>query len=104
MRIALRSAALAVGAVTLAAGAARAQLPFDGKTGWSVGPTAQSWNFACCSSDTAPASLKSAQQFTLPLSGAFAIGKRLLVDGYVAYVMGSATAHDRSGSAAPPRT
>jgi hypothetical protein len=97
MRLVLRSSALALGAVMLAAGALRAQLPFDGKTGWSIGPTAQSWSFGCCSGDSAPASLKSAQQFTLPLSGAFAIGKRLLVDGYVAYVMGNATARDSAG-------
>jgi hypothetical protein len=97
MRRALRSAALGFGVVTLLAGASRAQLPFDGKTGWSVGPTAQSWSFGCCSSDTVPASLKGAQQFTIPLSGAFAIGKRVLMDGYVAYVMGNATTRD-SGS------
>ena len=97
MRRALAPAALAAALVTIAAAAPRAQLPFDGKTGWSVGPTAQAWSFGCCSNDTVPASLKGAQQFTLPLSGAFAIGKRVLLDGYVAYVMGNATMRDSGG-------
>jgi hypothetical protein len=81
----------------LGAAPAAAQLPFDGKTGVTVAPVYQQWSFGCCSSDTVPASLKSAQELTLPLAGAFAIGKHVLIDGYVAYVSGTATTRD-SGS------
>ena len=82
-------AAAAAGAVP-----ARAQLPFDGKTGWRIAPIYQAWNFGCCSNDTVPSSLKSAEQFTLPIAGAFAIGQTVLIDGYIAYVQGSATSRD----------
>ncbi len=83
----------------LAAAPVAAQLPFDGKTGFTVAPVYQQWSFGCCSNDTVPLSLKSAQELTVPLAGAFAIGKRVLIDGYVAYVDGTATSRD-SGSIA----
>jgi len=91
-----RAAALLFAAAALAA-PARAQLPFDGKSGWRVAPIAQAWSFGCCSGDSTAGSLKSASQFTLPLSGAFAIGPSVLIDAYAAYVVGSATSRD-SGS------
>jgi hypothetical protein len=97
------SRALAVAALAAAAPAiAHAQLPFDGKSGWQVAPTAQAWNFTCCSNDTTTSSLQKASQLTLPLSGAFAIGRHFLLDAYVAYVMGSTTTRD-SGNV-PSRT
>lgn len=90
-------AAAAAAVLVLVPLAGRAQLPFDGKSGWQVAPVAQAWNFGCCSSDTVQSSLQKASQLTLPLAGAFSIGRRVLVDAYVAYVMGSSTTRD-SGS------
>jgi hypothetical protein len=98
----LAGAAIATLVLFAAAPRAAAQLPFDGKTGFTVAPIYQQWGFGCCSSDTVPASLKSAQELTLPLAGAFAIGKRVLIDGYVAYVDGSATSRDSAN--VPSRT
>ncbi len=95
------AAALAVAGALAPTTAAYAQLPFDGKYGWQIAPVAQSWSFSCCSSDTVPASLQRASQFTLPIAGAFSIGSRVLVDAYMAYVSGTATTRD---SATVPST
>ncbi|HUO50934.1 MAG TPA: hypothetical protein VMT93_00310 [Gemmatimonadaceae bacterium] len=100
-----RGTAAAVFSAVLAAafaGAARAQLPFDGKTGWRTAPIAQAWSFGCCSNDSSAASLKSASEFTIPLSGAVAFGKSVLLDAYVGYVVG--TASTRASGSTPSQT
>jgi len=97
MRRARVALTLALAGLAAGAAAARAQIPFDGKDGWRIAPIAQAWSFGCCSGDSATGSLKSASQVTLPLSGAFALGRSVLIDAYAAYMVGTATSRD-SGS------
>ena len=86
--------ALALVAAAVVPAVTRAQLPFDGKAGWRIAPIAQAWSFGCCSGDSTPGSLKSANEVTLPIAGAFPIGHSVLIDAYMAYVVGSATSRD----------